>query len=142
MNTSLGKYQAYNTFVHKLDARVKLIMMILFMVGIFMTYSENQFMNLVIYAGIFVLLIIIAIIAKVSFLSIFKSLIALWVMIIFVLLLNVFFTKPSLAAGVDPRPYIAFSIGSVDVYWLAIVNLLLVFSRLVIVITITNIFFF
>lgn len=135
MNTSLGKYQAYNTFIHKLDSRVKLISMIFFMVIVFLSYSSNPFMNLTIYAAIFVLLLIIGILAKVSFLSIFKSLFGLWMMIIFVLILNVFFTKPK-----DLSVGIAFSIGSVNVYWMAIVNMLYVLARLIIVIMITNIF--
>ncbi len=135
MNTSLGKYLPYNTFVHKIDARIKLIGMILFMVSVFLTYQENPFMNLTIYLGIFLLLLLLGLLAKVSFLSIFKSLLGLWMMIIFVLILNVFFTKPS-----NPDIGIAFTLGSVNVYWMAIVNMLYVFSRLLIVIMITNIF--
>ena len=140
MNSSLGKYQAYNTFVHRLDPRIKLITMLLFMVSIFMSYSENIFMDLVIYGGVFVLLFILGICSKVSFFRIFRSLIALWVMILFVMILNVFFTKPTLSPQIDPTPYIAFSIGSVNIYWLAIVNLILVIYRLALVIMITNIF--
>ncbi len=140
MNSSLGKYQAYNTFVHRLDPRIKLITMLLFMVSIFMSYSENIFMDLVIYGGVFVLLFILGICSKVSFFRIFRSLIALWVMILFVMILNVFFTKPTLSPQTDPTPYIAFSIGSVNIYWLAIVNLILVIYRLALVIMITNIF--
>ncbi len=135
MNTSLGKYLPYNTFVHKIDARIKLIGMILFMVSVFLTYQENPFMNLTIYLGIFLLLLLLGLLAKVSFFSIFKSLLGLWMMIIFVLILNVFFTKPS-----NPDIGIAFTLGSVNVYWMAIVNMLYVFSRLLIVIMITNIF--
>lgn len=138
--TSLGKYQAYNTFVHRIDARIKLIAMLLSMVSVFLTYSENIFMSLTIYAGIFLLLFVLGLFAKVSFLSIFKTLSALWVMITFVMIINVFFTKPTLSPDIDPTPYIAFKIGVVDIYWLAIVNFLLVLSRLILVIMITNIF--
>ncbi len=135
MNTSLGKYLPYDTFIHKIDARIKLIGMILFMISVFLTYQDNPFMNLTIYLGIFLILLLLGILSKVSFLSIFKSLLGLWMMIIFVLILNVFFTKPS-----NPDIGIAFTIGSVKVYWMAIVNMLYVFSRLLIVIMITNIF--
>lgn len=140
MYTSLGKYQPYNTVVHKMDARVKLVTMIILMVSVFMTYSENSFMNLTIYAILFVSFLLLSAFAKVSFLSIFKSLAAIWVMILFVMILNVFFAKPTIPEGVDPKPYIAISIGSVDIYWLSIVNLLYVISRLVLIIMITNIF--
>ena len=138
--TSLGKYQAYNTFVHRIDARIKLIAMLLSMVSVFLTYSENIFMSLTIYAGIFLLLFVLGLFAKVSFLSIFKTLSALWVMNTYVMIINVFFTKPTLSPNIDPTPYIAFKIGVVDIYWLAIVNFLLVLSRLILVIMITNIF--
>lgn len=135
MNTSLGKYQAYDTFVHKLDPRVKLCTMIVLMVSIFITYTQNAFMNLTIYACVFLILLVLGLFAKVSFLSIFRSLLGIWVMVLFVLILNVFFTKP-----LDPNVGIAFTIGSVKVYWLAIINMLYVFSRLLIVIMITNLF--
>lgn len=135
MNTSFGKYLPYNSFVHHIDARIKLIDVIIFMVAIFMTYSDNAFMNLTIYAVIFILLILLSFIAKVSFLSIFKSMAALWMMLLFVLILNVFFTKPT-----DPTIGIAFTIGSVNIYWIAIINVLYVFSRLLLVVMITNIF--
>ncbi len=135
MNTSLGKYQPYDTFIHKLDSRVKLIGMLAFMVSVFLSYSSNPFMNLTIYLGIFIILFIIGLLSRVSFLSIFKSLIGLWMMILFVMILNVFFTKPT-----DLSIGIAFTIGSVNVYWIAIVNMLYVLSRLIIVIMITNIF--
>ncbi len=140
MYTSLGKYQPYNTVVHRMDARVKLVTMIILMVSVFMTYSQNSFMNLTIYAILFVSFILLSLLAKVSFLSIFRSLAAIWVMIIFVLILNVFFTKPAIPEWVDPQPYIAFSIGSLNIYWLSIVNLLYVIARLVLIIMITNIF--
>lgn len=135
MNSALGKYQANNTFIHKLDPRIKLISLIVLMVSIFMTYTSNTFMNLTIYGFIFVLLLLLSLLAKVSFIQIFKSLLGIWMMILFVLILNVFFTKPS-----DLSVGIAFSIGSLNIYWLAITNMLYVFSRLLIVIMITNIF--
>ncbi len=135
MNTSLGKYQAYDTFVHRLDARVKLVTMIVLMVASFMTYVSNPFMNLTIYLGLLVILILLSFLSKVSFLSVFRSLLGIWVMILFVLILNVFFMKPS-----DPSVGIAFSIGSLHIYWMAIINMLYVLSRLILVIVITNIF--
>lgn len=135
MNTSLGKYQAYNTIIHKMDARIKTISMIIFMVSIFISYCDNPFMNLTTYAVIFLVILLIGFIAKVSFLSIFRSLLGVWVMVLFILVLNIFFTKP-----LNPGVGIAFSIGSLDIYWSAINNMLLVFSRLLIVIMLTNIY--
>ena len=134
MNTSLGRYQPYDTFIHKMDARVKLVTMIAFMVAIFLTYSSNPFMNLSLYAVIFLVLFVLGLLARVSFLSIFRSLLGLWLMILLVLILNIFFANPPEGATV------AFAIGSVNIYWTSIINMINVFTRLVVVIMITNIF--
>lgn len=132
MKTALGRYLPFKTPIHKLDARIKLVGLIIFMVAVFLNYG-TPYMNLVIYGVIFLILFIISLIGKCRFLNVFRSLKALWVMILLVLILNVFFSS-------DTKSDIAFSIGSVDVHYLAIINVSYVFVRLVLVITMTNIF--
>lgn len=132
MNTSLGKYRAYNTFLHKIDPRVKLIGLLLFMVAVFLNYG-TAYMNLVIYGGILVLLVTLSLIGKVSFLSVFRSLKALWVMILFLLILNVFLNG-------DTTSDVLFYIGKVAIRAKAIMNVSYIFIRLLLVLIMTNIF--
>ena len=71
--TSFGRYSSYHTVIHRIDCRVKLMAMILFLVSVFLNYG-TPWMNLVIYGGIFIVLLSISLVAKASFLSLFRSL--------------------------------------------------------------------
>ncbi len=132
MNTPLGKYQAYKTPLHRMDPRIKFIAMILFMVSVFLSYG-TPYMNLTIYGVILLLLILLSILGRASFFSVFRSLAGLWVMVVFILILNLFFNN-------NVSGDIAFHIGSLPVYWYTVINVLYIFSRLVLVITISNLF--
>jgi len=132
METVLGKYQAYRSPLHRMDARIKFVGMILFMVSIFLSYG-SPYMNLTIYAVVLVMLILLSWISHSSFLSVFRSLAGLWVMILFILILNLFFNN-------NVTGDIAFRIGNLDVYWYTIINILYIFSRLVLVLAISNVF--
>ena len=132
--TTLGKYSGYDTVFHRLDSRIKLIGLILFMVSVFLSYG-TPYMDLVIYGGLFVILFVISVIAKASFLSLFRSLKALWVMIIFLLLINIFLSN-------DTESMILFTIPigkGIDIRLQAIVNVSYIFLRLVLVLMMTNI---
>ncbi len=132
MNTPLGKYQAYKTPLHRMDPRIKFIAIILFMVSVFLSYG-TPYMNLTIYGVILLLLILLSILGRASFFSVFRSLAGLWVMVVFILILNLFFNN-------NVSGDIAFHIGSLPVYWYTVINVLYIFSRLVLVITISNLF--
>lgn len=132
MSAALGKYQAYNTPLHRLDARVKFLGMIIFMVSIFLSYG-SPYMNLTVYAAIMVVLVVLSLIGKCSFLNIFRSLAGLWVMILFILILNLFFNNNTVGD-------IAFTMGTLPVYWNTVINLLYILARLILVIAISNVF--
>ena len=51
-NITLGKYVPYNSFIHRLDPRSKLLSMIILMVSIFFKFSSVA-MNFFIYAILF-----------------------------------------------------------------------------------------
>ena len=132
MNTKLGKYTSFNTLLHRMDARVKLITMIIFMVSVFLDYGTT-YMNLVVDLFLFLILVILCIIGKVSVGTIFRALKAIWLMIFIILVINVFF--PATKTG-----DIAFSINNFPVYWSSIMNVIFIFARLVLVLMMTNIF--
>lgn len=132
MTLTIGKYSPFNTIIHRLDSRVKLIGLIILLVATFISYGTS-YMNLVINGALLVLIIILSLISKTSFLRLFKSLKALWFMILLLLVINIFL--PSSTSG-----DIAFSIGSVNVYYRTIVNVSFILLRLIIVLAETNIF--
>lgn len=132
MTLTIGKYSPFNTIIHRLDSRVKLIGLIILLVATFISYGTS-YMNLVINGALLVLIIILSLISKTSFLRLFKSLKALWFMILLLLVINIFL--PSSTSG-----DIAFSIGNVNVYYRTIVNVSFILLRLIIVLAETNIF--
>lgn len=132
MNTSLGRYTPFNTLVHRIDARVKLIGFILMMVSIFLSYGTG-YMTLIIYGGIFLILLVLSLIGKASFLNVFRQLKALWLMIFFLLIINIFFSN-------NPDSDVLFYIGDVAITMGAVINVSKIFLRLVLVLMMTNIF--
>ena len=84
---SFGQYYPANSLVHKLDARVKLLLTLLFIVVIFFIKSYFGFM-----LTAFVLIVII-LFARVPILSVLKSVRGILFIIIFTSLLNLFFIK-------------------------------------------------
>ena len=93
-NVTFGRYTPYNTFVHKLDPRNKILILILLMVAIFLKFtlwSTTLFLS----AGMLILLIILMILTRISFLDLFKSMKSMWFMVIFILAIYVFIPNNS-----------------------------------------------
>lgn len=126
---SLGRYTPYTTSIHKADPRLKIILMIVFFAGVFLNYGSTQ-QNFVMYGLFFLLFLTIMIIGKVSFLSVLKSLKALWIMMIILLVINSLLTTTG---------EVAFTIGSLNVYWDGIIRTLYIIIRLLLIIMVTTI---
>lgn len=98
---SFGQYVPFNTPIHRMDTRVKLFLLVVFMVAIFLPYGNRvdvvypYAMSLVVLGGIFVLLMIGLLISRISFGSLMKSMSFLWVLLFVVVILNFFFWKTS-----------------------------------------------
>ena len=131
-NNVLGKYNNYNTIIHRLDYRVKFLYLVVFMVISFFSYG-NYFMTLVVDGLILIVILVLMIISKSSFLQLFKSLKALWMMVILLCVINLF--MPSSAKG-----DIAFKVGTLNVYYATILNLCVVFSRIILVLSMTSMY--
>lgn len=85
----LGKYLPLNTFVHKLDPRMKIIAMILFMVGIFMPYPSWSFTFVM--SGFNALVIfIIMLISKVRLRDLIVQLKSIWFLLLILMIINIF----------------------------------------------------
>ena len=86
-DVTFGQYYLADSFLHKMDARVKLVLCRVFMVGIFFVVSFVGFAWLTLF-----LLLAIAF-SKVPLKSILKSIKGIIILLALTVLLNVFFTK-------------------------------------------------
>lgn len=93
-NVTFGRYTPYNTFVHKLDPRNKILILILLMVAIFLKFTLWS-TTLLLSAGMLILLILLMILTRISFLDLFKSMKSMWFMVIFILAIYVFIPNNS-----------------------------------------------
>ena len=133
MSMTFGRYSFRDTFIHRLDARNKIFLMILFMVGIF--FQFHYWSTSLILSGVYLLiLIILMIISRVSILSLFKSLGGLWMLIIFLMVIYIFI--PNSAYYIEPP---AFSIGTYQVKWDAFCLSGYIVMRLILMISLTMI---
>jgi energy-coupling factor transport system permease protein len=85
---TIGRYMPYQTWMHKLDPRLKLFAMIAFMVTIFLRFNHVM-TDLFLYGLIFIIIGLLMKITKLSFQQLFKQLKALWLMLIFLLVINI-----------------------------------------------------
>ena len=127
---TFGCYTFRETYVHHLDARNKIFLMILFMVGIF--FQFHMWSTSLILSGIyFVILLIIIIVSRVSFLSLFKSLGGMWMFIIILMAIYIFIPNNNYYLPV------AFNVGSLEVQWDAFCQTGYIILRLILMISLT-----
>lgn len=130
--SSFLKYKNKNTIFHKIDARIKLIFLIVILVSIFLPYG-SLYNQLTIDGIIFIVTILMSILSKSSFSSVIKSLKALWVMILFILIVNMFFTN-------DTTSQVLFTLFNKDIRIAPLLKVLLIVLRIAMVLMLTNIF--
>ena len=127
---TFGRYTFRETYVHHLDARNKIFLMILFMVGIF--FQFNMWSTSLILSGIyFIILLILMIISKVNFFSLFKSLAGMWLFIIILMAIYIFIPNSNYYLPV------AFKISSLEVKWDAFCQSGYIVLRLILMISLT-----
>ena len=125
-NITFGRYTPYNTFTHKLDARNKLFLTILLIVGIFFQFrvwSTTLAFSLV----LLILLNLLMLVSRVSFIQLFNSLKGMWLLIIFMFAIYIFIPNSTYSGP------IAFNIGF-DVYWQAFYQAGYIILRLILMI--------
>ncbi len=132
-NLTFGRYSPYNTVVHKLDPRNKIFLMIMFMVGIFFQFKLWS-VNLIMSGVYLIILIIIMLLSRVSFVQLFKSLGSMWLMVVFLLLIYIFI--PTTTHKIEPE---AFKIFNYAVYWDSFCRAGYIILRLVMMLSLTMI---
>ena len=123
---TFGRYTPYNTFTHKLDARNKLLLSILLMVGIFFQFKVWSTTILFTFT-LLIILILLMIISRVSFFQLLNSLKGLWLVIIFMFAIYIFIPNSTYSGPV------AFNIGF-DVYWQAFYQAGYIILRLILMV--------
>mgnify|MGYP003295411488 CR=1 FL=1 len=123
-----GRYVNTNTFIHRLDPRTKIFLLILFSVGIFLQFTNNitSLMMSVIYLA---LVFVVMIICRIRILDLFKSLSVMWFMILFLMIIYI------INPVQNPNLPVAFTIFGRDVYWDAFVNMGYIILRLTLLIS-------
>ena len=132
-NITFGRYTTYNTFVHRLDPRNKILLMILLVVAIFLKV-DSWSTTLILSAAMLFILNLIMLISKVSFINLFKSLKAMWILIIFLLIIYIFLPN----ATYNPE-HIAFYIGTYGVNYDAFYQCGYIILRIVMMLMVTMI---
>ena len=129
-NITLGKYVPYNSFIHRLDPRGKLLSLIVLMVCIFLKF-ESVAMNFLVYGILFIFIYIIMRIAHIKLGMLFKQLKAMWIMILILLIVNVLVKGDESMGTID-----VFNTGWI-IYYSAIYNTLYIVFRLIIMLGLT-----
>ena len=86
-DVAFGQYYPAKSFIHKMDARIKIVLSLLYMVGIFFIQSFFGF------GGIFVFLALMIIASRVPFKSVVKSIKPILILLAFTTILNLFFVS-------------------------------------------------
>lgn len=129
--SSFLNYKNCNTIFHKIDARIKLVFMIALIVSLFLPYG-NLYNQLTVTAFILILVSLFSLLSKSSFSSVLKSFKALWIMILFILIVNMFFVK-------NDDSMILFTLFNRDIRIGPLLKVLLIVSRITLVLMITNV---
>ena len=126
-NFALGKYVPYDTWVHRLDARVKVAAMILLMVAVFLP-MKTWAMTLAVQSTLFIIVSVILACTKTKLTSVLTSLKSMWVMVIFLLIIYIVVPKADNVLGV------AWEINGWVVYWDSFAEAARIIARLVMMI--------
>lgn len=128
---TFGRYSPYDTFVHRLDARLKIFSLIILFVSIFLQF--NLWSTSLIVSGILLLLLLVLMLfARVSIIDLFKSLAGMWFLVLFLLVIYIFIPNSNYTR-------VAFNIGNLKIYWDAFYQCGYILIRLVMMIIVTMI---
>ncbi len=123
-NISLGRYIPYDTIIHKLDPRTKIIAMILLLVCVFLPIGYIGF------AALLILIFTLLKISRIKISSIFNSLKPMWFMMIFILIINMFIIQDG---------EVLFTLFGRPFYVKAFTQTLFVIIRLMLMISVTTV---
>lgn len=128
---TMGRYVPYNSFVHRMDPRLKIYSLIVLMVAIFVNYPTWT-MTYTMLGILFLFTLILLWTSHMSLTSLLKSLSGLWFMVVFLLL--IYILVPRYTEG-NQDWY--FTIGNFKIYYESLLEAGKVFFRLVIMLSLS-----
>jgi energy-coupling factor transport system permease protein len=126
---TIGRYVPYRSFIHQRDPRLKLFAMIVLMVTIFIRF-DNVWTDLILYGSILIIMAILMKVSHLSFRQLLKQLKALWIMLIFLLLINLLIPNTTQISGF-------FDFFGLKIYYAALLQTFYIVFRLVLMIALT-----
>ena len=123
-NISLGRYIPYDTIIHKLDPRTKILAMIMLLVCVFLPIGYIG------YAALLILVFALLKVSKIKVSSIYKSLKPMWFMMLFILIINMFLIQDG---------EVLFTLFGRDFYTKAFTQTLMIIIRLALMISVTSV---
>ena len=108
---ALGKYVPYDSWLHRLDPRLKIFLTIFFMVLVFLPFRTWS-MTFLMGGVLFLVALLLLIATHISFASMFSSLKSMWFMVVF--LLVVYILVPQ---SINPTLGVAWNVNGWVVYW-------------------------
>ena len=87
---TFGQYYPSNSFVHKMDARIKILLTIAYIVGVFLVSGENYYLG---YIVAFAFLLFTTLVSKIPLGKMLKSIKAVIFFVVFSAVLQLFFNK-------------------------------------------------
>ena len=129
MSTSfaMGRYVPYDTIIHRLDPRTKILTLVLFMIAIFMGQA-TYVMSFLVSGVILVMALALYIHSRMKIKTLLKSIMTMWFMILFLLIVYVFTPRDASTS------HLAFSLWGIDVYWEAFLDTARIVLRLVLMV--------
>ena len=128
---SFGRYVNYDSFIHKLDARSKILFLICLMIMIFMPFSVWS-TSLIFSLIYFVLLIVLMIMSHCSFLSFLKGILSMWFLFLFLIIIFIFVPNPNMSTVLLYQ----FS-DNYAIYWDGVYQAGYIFLRLILMMSLT-----
>lgn len=124
---SMGRYIPYNTFVHHLDPRTKILALVLFMIAIFMGQATYA-MSFLVEGVILVIAIALYSYSRMKVKVLLRSILSMWFMILFLLIVYMFTPRDASAS------HLAFELWGVKVYWEAFLDTARIVLRLILMV--------
>ena len=122
-NVALGRYMPYDSAIHRLDPRAKIIALMIFMISVFLPSNYPA------YGVVAIAMIIVTLLSKLTFNYLLKSAKPMMFMMIFLLIINIFVIKEGT---------LLIALGAFSIYSQALHQTLFVVLRLMFIIMATT----
>ena len=130
-NLVLGRYVSYDSFVHRLDPRNKILILIALMTMVFFNFSTYE-VNFIMQGMMFLFVLFLMLISHIKLGSFIKSLGPIWIILIIILIINIFIPTS------NKDDYgVMFNLNGFDVYWASLFQALKIAIRVILMIALT-----